>query len=148
MTARPEAGLLDTSVVLLTGRLDPALLPARPMISTITLAELAAGPQTARTDAERSVRLAQVQQAEADFDALPFDAPAARAFGLVAADLRRTGRRASARAYDALIAAVALSNALPLYTCNPGDFAGIGGLAVVAVPHPDSDARVPYTPAR
>lgn len=137
MTNRHETGLLDTNTVLLIGRLDPGRLPVRSVISTITLAELAVGPQAARTDGERSLRLAQVQQTEADFDPLPFDAPAARAFGLVAADLRRSGRKVSARAYDALIAAIAISNALPLYTCNPGDFAGIHGLEVVEVPHPD-----------
>ena len=135
---RSESGLLDTSVVLAIGQLDPALLPERPVISTITLAELSAGPQTAKTDRDRAQRMAQVQQAEADFEALAFDAASARAFGLVAGDLRRSGRKVAARAYDALIAAVAVANGLPLYTCNPSDFEGILGLEVVAVPHPDS----------
>jgi predicted nucleic acid-binding protein len=35
--------------------------------------------------------------------------------------------------YDATIAAVALANGLPLYTCNPRDFWGIDGLDVVPV---------------
>jgi predicted nucleic acid-binding protein len=35
-----------------------------------------------------------------------------------------------------MIAATALAHALPLYTCNPGDFAGIEGLDVVTVPVP------------
>ena len=69
---------------------------------------------------------------------VPFDSDAARAFGRVAASLRRAGRKSAARAYDAMIAAVALSQDLPLYTCNPDDFAGIDGLAVVAIPHPDA----------
>jgi hypothetical protein len=81
-------------------------------------------------------RQAHVQQAEADFDPLPFDAAAARAFGRVAASLRPAGRKTAARAYDAMIAATAIANELPLYTCNPSDFAGIDGLAVVPVPHP------------
>jgi predicted nucleic acid-binding protein len=46
------------------------------------------------------------------------------------------GRKASARALDAMIAAIALANGLPLYTCNPRDFEGIEGLEVVAVPVP------------
>lgn len=82
-------------------------------------------------------RLAHLQQAEADFDPLPFDAAAARAFGAVAAGLRRAGRKPAARAYDAMIAAVALANGLSVYTCNPEDFSCIDGLTVVAVPHPD-----------
>ncbi len=36
-----------------------------------------------------------------------------------------------------MIAAIALANELPLYTCNPDDFTGIDGLDVVSVPHPD-----------
>ncbi len=51
--------------------------------------------------------------------------------------MRRSGRKPSARAYDAMIAAVALTNGLPLYTCNPSDFAGIDGLEVIAVAYPD-----------
>lgn len=130
-------GLLDTSTVILLPQLDDAqALPAEPVISAITLAELSVGPLVAATDGERAARQAHVQQAEADFDPLPFDAAAARAFGRVAASLRRAGRKASARAYDAMIAAVAIANDLPLYTCNPDDFAGIEHLQVVAIPHP------------
>ena len=54
----------------------------------------------------------------------------------MAASLRQRGRKTSARAYDALIAAVAVANGVPLYTADPDDFVGIGGLDVVAVPHP------------
>jgi hypothetical protein len=43
----------------------------------------------------------------------------------------------AARAYGALIAASALAEGIPLYTCNPADFRGIDGLDVRAVPHPD-----------
>jgi hypothetical protein len=134
------SGLLDTNTVILLPRLrDPEILPAEPYISSITLAELSVGPLVATSDAERAARLAHLQQAEADFDPLPFDADAARAFGQVASSLRRSGRKMSARAFDAMIAAVALSNQMPLYTCNPADFAGIDGLTVVAVPHPNED---------
>jgi predicted nucleic acid-binding protein len=55
----------------------------------------------------------------------------------VAASLRRAGRKADARAYDAMIAATALANNLPVYTCNPDDFRGIDGLEVVPVPSPE-----------
>jgi len=137
VTAHATA-LLDTSTVILLPRLrDPGALPDAPLISAITLAELSVGPLVATTDTERSARLAHLQQAEADFDPLPFDADAARAFGQVAASLRRAGRKTSARAYNAMIAAIAIANDLPLYTCNPGDFTGIDGLVVVAVAHPD-----------
>lgn len=134
---RPTRGVLDTSTVILLSRItDPATLPAEPLITAVTLAELAVGPLVADEESERTARQAHLQQAEADFDPLPFDADAARAFGRVAASLRRAGRKASARAYDAMIAAAALANDLPLYTCNPADFASIDGLEVVAVPVP------------
>ena len=114
-------------------------LPQRPLISAVTLAELSVGPLVATDPIERAARLAHLQEAEADFDPLPFDADAARAFGQVAASLRRSGRKPSARAYDAMIAAIAMANGLPLYTCSPDDFAGIDGLTVVPIPHPDAD---------
>ena len=129
--------MLDTSTVIMLSRItEPVTLPAEPLITTVTLAELTVGPLVAATDRERAARQAHVQQAEADFDPLPFDAPAARAFGRVAASLRRAGRKPLTRAYDAMIAATAISRDLPVYTCNPADFNGIDGLAVVAVPVP------------
>lgn len=73
---------------------------------------------------------------QAHFVPLPFDASAARAFGGVASSLRRAGRKTAARGYDAMIAATALANGLPIYTCNPDDFEGIDGLEMVAVPMP------------
>lgn len=136
MSEPATQGLLDTSTVILLTRLDAPSLPAEPLISTITLAELSVGPLVAATEDVRDARQAHLQQAEADFDALPFDSAAARAFGRVAASLRRAGRKTSARAYDAMIAAVAIANGLPIYTVNPNDFTGIDGLDVVAVPHP------------
>jgi predicted nucleic acid-binding protein len=134
---RHDRGILDTSTVILLNRLhDPTVLPNEPLITAITLAELSVGPLVAKSDDERSARQAHLQQAEADFDALPFDAAAARAFGRVAASLRQAGRKTQARSYDAMIAATALAHALPIYTCNPDDFSGIDGLDVVAVPMP------------
>ena len=130
-------GLLDTSTLLLLPRItDGSVLPEVPLISVITLAELSVGPLVTDDDTERARRTAQVQQAEADFDPIPFDAAAARAFGQVAASLHRSGRKRAARAYDALIAATAIANGLPLYTCNPDDFADIDGLVIRAVAVP------------
>ena len=132
---RHARGILDTSTVILLSRLDdPTVLPEEPLITAITLAELTVGPLVATTDEERVARQAHLQQAEADFEALPFDASAARAFGRVAASLRRSGRKTTARSYDAMIAATALAHALPVYTCNPDDFSDIDGLEVVPVP--------------
>ena len=133
-------GVLDTSTLILLGRITAIdALPDAAFITAVTLAELSVGPLVATTDQDRAARQAHLQAAEADFDPLPFDAAAARAFGGVAASLWRNGRKATARAYDAMIAATAVAAELPVYTCNPSDFIGIDGLEVVEVPHPDHD---------
>ena len=130
------AGVFDTSALIAIDRLDPEHLPTEPVITVVTLAELSVGPLVATDEGERAARQARLQQTEAAFEPLPFDAAAARAFGGVAASLRRAGRKPAARAFDAVIAAVALSNDLPVYTCNPAVFSGIDGLRVVEVPVP------------
>jgi tRNA(fMet)-specific endonuclease VapC len=145
-TSQPARGVLDTSTVILLGCLEDAeTLPAEPLITAVTLAELSVGPLVADEERERVARQTRLQQAEADFDPLPFDASAARAFGRVTASLRRSGRERTARSYDAMIAATALANGLPVYTCNPADFTGIDDLQVVAVPVPESPEK-PTTP--
>jgi tRNA(fMet)-specific endonuclease VapC len=98
------------------------------------------GPLLVDDEKERVARLGHLQRAEADFEALPFDADSARAYGRVAAALRSSGRKTTARAYDAMIAAVAIANGLPLYTCNPADFAEIDEIEVIAIPHPQAKA--------
>lgn len=115
---------------------EPTVLPHEPLITTVTLAELSVGPLVARDDSERAARQAHLQEAEADFEPLPFDRASARAFGQVAASLRRSGRKTAARAYDALIAATAIAQELPVYTCNPKDFEGIQGLEIIPVKVP------------
>ena len=130
-------GILDTSTLLLLPRLTATELPEEPLITAITLAELSVGPLVAVSDTERAARQAHLQQAEADFEPIPFDATAARHFGQVAAALRRMGRKPAARSYDAMIAAIALANDLPVHTSNPSDFEGIDRLVVVEVPIPD-----------
>jgi tRNA(fMet)-specific endonuclease VapC len=133
-----KAGLLDTSTVVVIERLDPEELPAESFIAAITLAELSVGPLVTEDPTERALRQVRLQEVESSFDPLPFDASGARAFGQLAAQLRQRGRRVQARAFDTLIAATAIANDLPIYTCNPRDFAGIEGLEIVAIPHPDS----------
>lgn len=132
MAARSR-GILDTSTLIQLADVPIEQLPDEPLITTITLAELSVGPLVAASAKERAVRQGHLQQAEADFDPLPFDDAAARAFGQVAASLRRSGRKTSARAYDAMIAAVAVAQGVPVHTSNPKDFQGITGLEVIPV---------------
>ena len=132
---RRAQGLLDTSVIIDLERLDPSLLPIESAVSAITMAELAAGPHATHDTDERARRQDRLQRAEAVFDPLPFDAEASRAYGRVYAAVAAAGRKArGARAVDLLIAAVACSKGLPLYTRNPDDFQALEGLVdIVAV---------------
>ena len=119
-------GLLDTSVLIDWD--DPAVTAALPdslAISAISLAELAAGPHLARDPLERARRQTRLQQIESLFDPLDFDAGSARSYGQVVAAVIAAGRSHRSRVADLLIAAVAHSNKLPLYTRNPQDFAGL-----------------------
>ncbi len=126
-------GLLDTSVVIDLPRMSLDTLPAFPTISVISLAELSVGPHVAQDEPTRRARQMVLQQTEATFDPLPFDATCARYFAIVATGLRESGRTTRARAFDALIAATALAHDIPLYTRNVDDFRGIPGLTVHTV---------------
>jgi predicted nucleic acid-binding protein len=135
LAERLQRALIDTSVVIDLGRLEPASLPEELAVSAITIAELAAGPHATDDPEERARRQDRLQRAEASFDPVSFDAAAARAYGRVYAAVLTAGRKArGARAVDLLIAATALANGLPLVTRNPGDFEALDGLLeVIAV---------------
>jgi len=126
---RRPRGLLDTSVVVDLQACSPDQLPRESAISSITLAELAAGPHATSDRQEQARRQDRLQRTEATFDPLPFDLAASRAYGRVFAAVSSRGRKArGARAVDLLIASVAIANGLPLYTRNPKDFVGLGRL--------------------
>ncbi|HEX3783513.1 MAG TPA: type II toxin-antitoxin system VapC family toxin [Pseudonocardiaceae bacterium] len=143
---RYPQGLLDTNIVILRKWVDPTELPDEMAISAITLAELSAGPHEVRGNAEqgayeehaeRARRLEILQRAENEFDPIPFDAEAARIYGRVAAAVIGAGRKPRGRVVDLMIAATAIAEALPLFTTNPKDFAGLDSmLTIVAVNRP------------
>ncbi|MDQ3422942.1 MAG: type II toxin-antitoxin system VapC family toxin [Actinomycetota bacterium] len=129
------SGLLDTSVVV--DWHDPVVVGALPdqmAISSITVAELAAGPHLAATTAEAAKRQARLQEVEAKLEPLRFDGAAARSYGLVVAAVVREGRKPRSRFADLLIAATAHANGLDLYTRNGDDFSGLADLVhVIAI---------------
>ncbi len=128
----PSVGLLDTSIVIDWDDRDVVTaLPNEIAISAITLAELTAGPRLASTSAESARRQARLQQVEATFDPIPFDAGAARSLGQVVVAISDAGRSHRSRIADLLIAATAHANGLALYTRNPHDFAGLEDLIEV-----------------
>lgn len=131
---RAPRGILDTSVIIDLEELEVSDLPVEVAISSITLAELAAGPHATSDPDERSRRQDRLQRAEATFEPLPFDTDAARAYGRVFAAVMAAGQKARGRrAVDLLIAAVALSAGLPLYTRNGDDFRAVDHLIDVIV---------------
>lgn len=98
-----SAGLLDTSVVIAWD--DPsvaAALPDESSVCTITLAELAAGPHLAADGTEGARRQARLQQVEATFEPLAFNAAAARSYGQVVAAVVQAGRSHRRRVADRL----------------------------------------------
>ncbi len=126
--------MLDTSVVIDLPHISTDALPDELAISTITLAELAAGPHASDDPTERAARQQRLQWVEANFEPLSFDAEASRCYGVIYAAVRAAGRRPRRRTADLFIAAVATAQGLALYTRNPDDFAGLDKLVeVVAV---------------
>ena len=132
VVASRRRGLLDTSVVIALEGLPLDVLPEEPAISSLTLAELTAGPHATTDPAERARRQDRLQRTEAAFDPLPFDLAAARAYGRVLAAVVADGRTPRGRrAVDLMVAATALAYGLPLYTRDPDDLRGLEGLVEV-----------------
>jgi predicted nucleic acid-binding protein len=130
-------GLIDTNIVIHLTALDFSLLPDEMVISSVTLAELSAGPHLTDDPAERARRISVLQHTEATFDPLPFDAEAARAYGVICAAVRASGLPPRWRIAGLMIASVAAANRIPLFTTNPDDFVGLDRLVtVVAIPRP------------
>jgi predicted nucleic acid-binding protein len=129
--AEPTKGLLDTSVVIDLDAIDAARLPDESAIAAVTLAELVAGPHATDDPQEKARRQDRLQWSASSWDALPFDAEAARAYGRVFAATRAAGRSSRPRLADLLIASTAAANALTLYTRNPGDFVGLEEIVTV-----------------
>lgn len=130
-TTGGSVGLLDTSVVIDLDVIDAALLPDETAISAVTLAELAAGPHAAADELERGRRQDRLLWAGSHWDPLPLDTDVARAYGRIYAALKGGGRIGRRRFADLLIAATALAHAMPLYTRNPADLAGVERLVAV-----------------
>lgn len=131
---RPESGVLDTCAYIDLGTLDPALLPATPEITAVTMAELHQGVAMATDPVTRAARTEQLGAAIVDFDPLPFDNDAATRYGTLVALTLPANRNPRPRRLDLMIAAIASSRGLPLYTRNQSDFVGLEDmLTVIAI---------------
>lgn len=121
-----DRGLLDTSVAVDLGSIDPTRFPAEIAISALTLAELTAGPHAAGDEIARARRQLHLQNVEANFETIAFGPACARAYGRIYASVDNAGRKPrGGRAVDLMIAATALAQDLPLYTRNARDLHGL-----------------------
>ena len=128
---RPPAGVFDTCTYLDLATLDPALLPAVPELTAVTMAELHQGVAMASDGAVRAARTERLGAAILDFVPLPFDAEAATRYGSLVALTLAAGRIPKPRRMDLMIAAVASSRGLPLFTRNGADFSGLGSMVEI-----------------
>lgn len=76
-----RCGILDRCVFIDVDKVEVSALPDESYVTTITLAELAAGPHAAHDLSERALRQDRLHRVEMNFEALPFDASAACAYG-------------------------------------------------------------------
>lgn len=128
-----DSGVLDTCTYIDLDLLDPAALPEFPELTAVTLAELHQGVAMAKDAASRAARTELLGAAVADFDPLPFDGDAAARYGTFVALAISVGRDPRPRKLDLMIAAIASTRGLPLYTRNAKDFKGLGD-ALTVVP--------------
>jgi predicted nucleic acid-binding protein len=94
----------------------------------MTLAELHLGVLLAKNPKARAQRLRTLGRVERSFDPFPVDDSVARVFAELAANARRKGKHP--RVVDALIAATALANDIPVYS-QDADFEDMPGVAVI-----------------
>jgi predicted nucleic acid-binding protein len=122
--------VLDTSILIADA--VPANLDAA--ISAVSIGELHFGLLAAPNDEERARRAARLGAIEERFAPLPVDGDVARAWGGLAARVRRAGAQPRTRNADLLIAATAQVHGATLLTHNAADFQHVAD--VVRVLHP------------
>ncbi len=128
---RFPAGVLDTCAYIDLAELDPACLPEVPELTAITMAELHQGLAMATDPAARAARTELLGAAIVDFEPLPFDGEAAARYGTLVALTLAANRSPKPRRLDLMIAAIASTRGLPLYTRNAADLVGLDGMLTV-----------------
>jgi predicted nucleic acid-binding protein len=121
--------LLDTSVVV-AATVTIGDLPQTAAISVITLGELYAGVQLARSEPARQQRAHRLAAVRAVFQPIPVDEPIAERYGEVLALARSEGR--VVKATDLLIIATAAATTRVLHTLDRAQ-ASLARLARVPV---------------
>lgn len=123
------AALLDTSVVIDAEELDfEGLQDVAPVVSAITIGELAFGADLGANPDGRRARLRRILD---QYEVLPSGGEEAKLYGALATLVRAAGRNPCPRRLDLQIAATAAAARMPLLTSKPDDFVGVGALVDV-----------------
>jgi predicted nucleic acid-binding protein len=118
--------LADTSVLIDLERLDfGAYADAVLVTSAVCIGELASGLDTG---ADPEVRHARLRDVLHGLEVMPYGVEEAKLYGALCALVRAAGRNPRPRHLDLQIGATAAASRLPLLTCNPSDFLGVGSL--------------------
>ena len=112
MAETSASGVLDTWAYIDLGLIAPDALPEYPELT-------------------RAARTEVLGAAVSDFEPLPFDGEAAARYGTLGALVISAGRDPRPRRTDLMIAAIASSQNLPLYTRNAADFKGLESVLTV-----------------
>jgi predicted nucleic acid-binding protein len=131
VTDAGSVGVLDTCTYIDLPVLEPDALPQYPELTAVTLGELHQGVAMAKDPFIRAARNEVLAAAVTEFAPLPFDGDAAARYGTLVALVVAAGRNPRPRRMDLMIAAIASSRDLPLYTRNPADFRGLEELLTV-----------------
>ncbi|MEV5962233.1 type II toxin-antitoxin system VapC family toxin [Kribbella sp. NPDC051952] len=131
MSDPAASGVLDTCAYLDLDLIDAEVLPDYPELTAVTLAELHQGVAMAKDAATRAARTEVLGAAVAEFEPLPFDGDAAARYGTLVALVIAAGRDPRPRRMDLMIAAIASSRGLPLFTRTAADFKGLDSVLTV-----------------
>jgi predicted nucleic acid-binding protein len=119
--------LLDSSVLIA----PPSVLPGSVLGSSVLcLAELEFGVHSAKSAADRSLRVRRLASLRAALEWISFDEADAASYGLLAAKVAPK-RPVHARSKDIMIAAQALTLGVPLLTRNTKDFELVSDLVEI-----------------
>lgn len=132
--AEHRAVLLDTSVVIAPPP-DLATIADQVAVSTISVAELAAGLHSCDDAVERARRTERFAKVLATYSPVAYSTSAARLYGALCDAVRQSGRSPRPRRFDLLIASVAGDLGVPVLTRDPDGFADIHDVVrVIALP--------------
>jgi predicted nucleic acid-binding protein len=127
----PLACVRDTCAYIDLLDLDTQDLPERWELTAVSLAELHQGVGMAKDPFTRAARAEVLSSAVKQFDPLPFDGNAVTRYGSLVALTVAARRDPRPRRMDLMVAAIASSRNLPLYTRNAADFEGLDALVTV-----------------